>query len=151
MCRNEPHNQFNFALNMCSVRKATRGGAQKGGSHEGDEAELKHQTQAEMWRWWHVGWRCQEGEVSWLHFQRSRGNPTHVATMWQQTSSHYPRGSLPSICSRLENWQLDCIELFQRVARVLGRSRRMRNYSFPCLWNFESSIKVMCVKYLFPF
>lgn len=78
-------------------------------------------TEGEMWRRLHVGLRCQEGAVSWLHFQPSHGNPTHVATMWQQTSSHYPRGSLPSVCSRLENWQLDCIELVQRVSIFLER------------------------------
>lgn len=69
-------------------------------------------TEGAVWRRWYVGPRCQEGAVSWLHFQSSRGNPTHVATTWQHTSSHYPRGSLPSICSCL--WRLDLTELVQR-------------------------------------
>ena len=78
-------------------------------------------TEGEMWGRWHVGRRCQEGAVSRLHFQPSHGNPTHVATMWQQTSSHYPRGSLPSICSRLgkKTDNLTVLNLFKGVSAFL--------------------------------
>lgn len=42
-CTSKPLNQFNISFNISSVRtmgRVMRGGAQKGGSYEGDEAEL---------------------------------------------------------------------------------------------------------------
>lgn len=102
-------------------------------------------TEGGMWRRWHVGLRCQEGALSWLHFQLSHGNPTHVATMWQQTPSHYPRGSLPSICSRLRNWQLDCIELVQRLSGFLEMPRglEIKHFcAFERLWEWNKDAQI---------
>lgn len=90
-------------------------------------AQFGHQTQRERCEGWRAGQRCQEGAVSWLHFQPSHGNPTHVATMWQQTSSHYPQGSLPSICSRSEKLTTWLHWTCSKGFRVLGKSGKMRN------------------------